>query len=621
MLDIKDQMGISEEVVNARPRLKQLVIRNFRAIGSKPVAIELDKIVVLVGPNNVGKSSILRAYEVAMSEGSNEAILMQDDFHGGTVDKEALPEIELHTVVHDNAPGSRWISIDPITQEKTVIERWTWSSPGAPKRQGYDVDKGMWAEDGVPWGAANIANSYRPKPHRVDAFSDPKVQADAIVKLLSDVIKEKVKNVQEHSEDESQYKQLLRTITTLRQQVVIDSNTQIEKLELQVSQLLSEVFPGYIVKFDPRTEEDIENDLNLFNKLNNAQLKMGYANGGHLSTLDRQGSGARRTLLWSALRMIAESNIAKTAKKGTKKELPDNGTIRPHVLLLDEPELCLHPNAVREACRVLYDLPNTGNWQVMVTTHSPAFIDVSRDNTTIIRVEQIDGNISGTTVFRPERVKLDDEDRARLKLLNIFDPYVAEFFFGGRCIIVEGDTEYTAFKHVIASKQGMYKDVHIIRARGKATIVSLIKILNHFGSSYSILHDSDTTTTMRKGKQIKNSAWAHNEKIYNAVIDRPETSKVRLLASLGNFEKAYFGEEVSNEKPYNAILNLQQNSVAYTKVELLLEALLDHSKEPPLGALQWTSIAQLEEYVSAFTSIDLVASGDEVSQDDIASSS
>ncbi|NOU69432.1 hypothetical protein GC096_36050 [Paenibacillus sp. LMG 31461] len=98
---------------------------------------------------------------------------------------------------------------------------------------------------------------------------------------------------------------------------------------------------------------------------------------------------------------------------------------------------------------------------------------------------------------------------------------------------------------------------------------------------------------MRKGKQIKNPAWAHNEKIYNAVIDRPETSKVRHLASLGNFEKAYFGEEVSNEKPYNAILNLQQNSIAFAKVELLLEALLDHGKEPPLGALQWTSIAQL----------------------------
>lgn len=339
---------------------------------------------------------------------------------------------------------------------------------------------------------------------------------------------------------------------------------------------------------------------------------MGHGDGGHLSTLDRQGSGARRTLLWSALRMIAEANLpSKTTKKGTKIKETDKEDIRPHLLLLDEPELCLHPNAVRDACRVLYDLPNTGNWQVMVTTHSPAFIDVSRDNTTIIRVEQVNGEISGTTVFRPERANLDEEDRALLKLLNIFDPYVAEFFFGGRCIIVEGDTEYTALKHVIASKPGKYKDVHIIRARGKATIVSLIKILNHFGSSYSVLHDSDSPMTIRNGKPIKNPAWTQNEKIYEATSCRPESSKVRVLASLINFEKAYFGQEVRTEKPYNAILNLQSNVNAFSKVEMLLEALLDHSKEPPNGALQWTSLSQLEDYVGLFTTRDLVAGGDE----------
>ena len=45
-----------------------------------------------------------------------------------------------------------------------------------------------------------------------------------------------------------------------------------------------------------------------------------------------------------------------------------------------------------------------------------------------------------------------------------------------------------------------YKDVHIVRARGKATICSLSKILNQFGAPYAILHDSDTTQTMRDGQ-------------------------------------------------------------------------------------------------------------------------
>ncbi len=58
-----------------QPRLKTLRVRNFRCIGNDPVEIDLDEIVVLVGPNNVGKSSILRAYEVVMSHGSKEGEL------------------------------------------------------------------------------------------------------------------------------------------------------------------------------------------------------------------------------------------------------------------------------------------------------------------------------------------------------------------------------------------------------------------------------------------------------------------------------------------------------------------------------------------------------------------
>src|SRR5690606_32250223 len=127
----------------------------------------------------------------------------------------------------------------------------------------------------------------------------------------------------------------------------------------------------------------------------------------------------------------------------------DDQPARPHILLIDEPEICLHPNAIREACKVLYDLPSLGNWQVMVTTHSPIFIDFSRDNTTIVRVERNHkGDVGGTTIFRPEKAKLDDDDKINLKLLNICDPYVAEFLFGGKVIIVEGDTEYTAFNYI-----------------------------------------------------------------------------------------------------------------------------------------------------------------------------
>ena len=72
-----------------RPRLHKLTVKNFRAIGSEPVTLELDDIVVLVGSNNSGKSSILRAYEVVMLHGSKEGDLTLQDFPNAEVTKES----------------------------------------------------------------------------------------------------------------------------------------------------------------------------------------------------------------------------------------------------------------------------------------------------------------------------------------------------------------------------------------------------------------------------------------------------------------------------------------------------------------------------------------------------
>lgn len=471
----------------SQPKLRRMIIKNFRCIGNRPVTIDLDDIVVLVGPNNAGKSSILKAYEVVMNHGSKKCHLSEADFPNGVVDAENLPEIELHTIVNgDTSPATRWVQRDEETGKAIVRERWIWNSPNAdPKRQGFDVDKNDW-DDQVPWGAPNVAKEKRPQPHMVEAFAQPHEQEKQIVELLTAIVKDRVKGLQQQGTDggdETEYSKLLLQLTNLRKKILDESKVEIESIEKELSDAISEIFPGYVVKFDPRAEENVENDISLFK--NSAKLLMGPEIG-YQSAIEKQGSGARRTLLWSALRMIAQAESAKKA-----------GSTRPHVLLLDEPELCLHPNAVREACKVLYDLPTKGNWQVMVTTHSPAFIDVSRDNTTIVRVERSDqGEIFGTTVFRPEKARLDENDRENLKLLNLFDPYVAEFFFGGRSIVVEGDTEYTAFKYVISRNPDRYKNVHIIRARGKATIVSLCKILNHFGSGYSVLHDSDFPLTV-----------------------------------------------------------------------------------------------------------------------------
>jgi putative ATP-dependent endonuclease of OLD family len=107
-----------------KPRLVKLIVKNFRCIGATPVEIDLDDIVVLVGPNNVGKSSILKAYELVMSDGSNDAKLKIDDFPNKIIDIQNLPQIELHTIVFDERVGSNWI-YKTADCEWLVKEKWT----------------------------------------------------------------------------------------------------------------------------------------------------------------------------------------------------------------------------------------------------------------------------------------------------------------------------------------------------------------------------------------------------------------------------------------------------------------------------------------------------------------
>lgn len=571
-----------------RPRLHKLTVKNFRCIGSEPVEIELDDVVVLVGPNNVGKSSILRAYQVVMQHGSKEGELILDDFPNATVDDKNLPEIEIQTVVFDNAPGDDWIDKHPKTGEMFVRERWVWSAPGKPKREGWHVENADW-DTKVPWGAPGVANSRRPEPHRVDAFASPEDQARAIVKLLRKALDDRVKKLgadeggDGQQGEPSDYAKLLENVKTLQTSIVEDAKTEISAVEEDITSMIREVFADHVVSFDARPEDDVEKCINLFKS--DPALRMGPEDG-YQSPIEKQGSGARRTLLWTALRILAEES----RKKAKSSD-------RPHLLLMDEPELCLHPDSIREARRVLYDLPQAGNWQVMVTTHSPVFIDLSRDNTTVVRVERRDdGVIEGTTVFRPDRVNLSDDEKEELKMLNACDPHVAEFFFGGRTVVVEGDTEYTAFKYLCAENPDdlQLKNVHVVRARGKAIICLIARILNQFGASYAVLHDSDAPKAMRAGKEIDNPAWSVNRNILDVVGSAPQHADIRLVALVPNFEVALLGQEARSEKPFNAWSALRDNSEARQRTRALLNGLLDSSLELPEACIRWRGLQDLE---------------------------
>lgn len=528
-----------------------------------------------------------------IGEQSNDSALSRRDFHNEEVDEEHLPEVILETIAFENLPDTRYAQKVEGKEEYLVREKWTWSAiDEKPKRVGFDFETDDWG-DSYPWGPANIAQINRPKVHRVDAFSDTSVQATEILSILQEYLVDRLTNPDEGEIAEKlkqDQQKILAQISTIRSTLQAAAKSEIEAVEEELSKLISKVFPNYKVSFKTDTENTNVSFLSaLFKK--EAVLTMG-PEGGFQSPVELQGSGARRTLLWNILHFIAEKELGKSKGKKSKDVV---GQSRPHVLLLDEPEICLHPSAIREACKTLYNLPEAGRWQVMVTTHCPIFVDLSRDNTTIVRVDRNPtGTVTGTTIYRPKELQLSADERENIKLLNIYDPYVAEFFFGGRTIIVEGDTEFTAFRFICARYPEEYGDLHVVKARGKATIVPLVKILNRFNATFSVLHDADTPQiTLKNGNIRTNPAWTMNSRIKDAIGTAISDGRVRLVASISNFETAYLGDEQKSDKPYHVIEVLAEDEFKRLIVKQLIDSLLDKTIKLPDNACAWTDLQEL----------------------------
>ncbi|WP_256975593.1 ATP-dependent endonuclease [Paenibacillus sp. MY03] len=299
--------------------------------------------------------------------------------------------------------------------------------------------------------------------------------------------------------------------------------------------------------------------------------------------LANQGTGLQRMSLIYLIQNMIEKKLM--------------GEDEDKLLLIDEPEAFLHPEAVRALSRSLYKIGR--KMPLMISTHSPILIDLSEKHTSI-QVFRI-GEKEAIQLFKSINEQFDKNDIKNMKVLNYVDSYVNEFFFANKVVIVEGDTEYIAFKHF--AKQKNY-NVHIIRARGKATIATLMKVLNQFNSHYDVLHDVDNHD--KHSSSTLKAQLTNCKKIFSLKANK----NIRVFCSISNFENAIGIGDVSNDKKTKVIYEiLRENdgeaadadeyTEAYRKVEGLFEKIINREEQATLdfGFLQ---ISKEEEYDGLF---------------------
>ena len=156
------------------------------------------------------------------------------------------------------------------------------------------------------------------------------------------------------------------------------------------------------------------------------------------------------------------------------------------VLLIEEPELLLTPQAQRYLYRLLRRFAEGGN-QVLYSTRSPSFVDAAHHEE-IVRLDRLGAN---RWIRRTDPAALSDAERVRLAAE--FDHERSEMFFAEVVVLVEGQTERLSLPFIFRA-MGHDPDaegIAIVEVGGKANLPMAATLLEQLAIPFVVVHDAD----------------------------------------------------------------------------------------------------------------------------------
>ncbi|MCY9670673.1 AAA family ATPase [Paenibacillus alginolyticus] len=510
-------------------RLKRFSVTNYKVFCEKfSINFSQQDIAILTGKNNTGKSTFLEAI---------------NQFYLPTVAKTKIP-VECYS----DQDESKVIELEAVFlidgEELTILKRYANDSGKYFDQDGKEIKKGHILKTVLDKLLEN--SPYYITPYMTTDEVDKQVQ-EIYSHLLTAELTKLENDESDLSKSKQEYLELKRAIPKLLSQLKSNTDQALKAVSDNVSKNLQGLFSNKDLQLAVSGGDsngfsiaEIVKSTNSSVTIDNKQFQ-----GMPLST---QGTGIQRmSLIFIFQNMIEQGMLGINENK---------------MLLIDEPEAFLHPEAVRALSQSLYTIG--GKMPLIISTHSPVLIDLS-ENHTSIQVLRIGSN-EAIELFQSSNSVFDENDITNMKILNYVDSYINEFFFANNIIIVEGDTEYIALKHYIKEKE---LSIHVIRARGKSTICTLMKILNQFKAPYYILHDMDNNNTKYEQKTLK----AQLTNCKNIFKLKQENNTI--FASVANFEQAIGIVEVPDRKKTSTIYGIMNDPSGVT-VKNRIYSFFDH---------------------------------------------
>jgi putative ATP-dependent endonuclease of the OLD family len=591
-------------------RLKRFEVRNFKAIHN--VSIDLDDLVVVIGENNCGKSCLLLALSWFLS---GTAIKDKSLFHRYQTGEanavelighfDQLTERDLNEVaIRGRTNGSDWTLKKKYWLEdanggerggwkeqlyshssQEIFVGWpdpanTWNSfpadyqplieqlanRGRPNSESRDRLKALvrqarpnliqmaapsWIEN--PGGGGNWksnANSIVPRPIFIRAIhdaSDESVSKDASSygKLVNLIIERRLSGRPEINELKEKLESVMELFTPNEAHPERQAE-EIRDLQDRITAGLNNVIGGQaLIKTHPIQLGQL--------LMPNTSLVIKDSRSGIETNVGDQGHGLQRTLIMTLLQLLAES----------QERVGDGGqeiNNRPTVLIVEEPELYMHPQMERRMRDTLYKIADEAQMQVVCSTHSPVFLDIAEKYQSIVRL--VRDAETGKVASYQVRTDLfpggnDRAEKERLQTVSRFNPAVSELFFSNDVVLFEEFSAIAAFERA-ADLTGIFerhpnkrRELTTIDCAGKPNIPAFQRVLNAFRIRYRVVHDEDRNNPQALGQNARIAGLA-------AAVDPPATTH---LLSPDNLESILQLPGGGSAKPY----------IAVKKVEELLE--------------------------------------------------
>jgi putative ATP-dependent endonuclease of OLD family len=527
-------------------KLQKLLIKNFRGLGGEKNTIDFSKsnIILLLGQNNVGKSSFLRAYEFFVN---SKQVATSSDFFNYNV---AVPieiegfflkepndedDIELTGKGKQAEPEwvNKWVNADKLVRIKKI---WQNQDEGSEKFT-YSPITEDWVKDGFG-GMPSLFQKYSPTPICISAMETEESLEEKVNKLIQDDI---IKKLREDYPNE--FNALVNGVKDLQKKIV--GSDIVSQYNNDINEHFKKVFTDLTLKIEPKNDDNIKLE-DSFKKNHSVNIKKDGIDREEIFT--QHGHGVIRQALFNFISFL------KRTKVGNKKE---------YLILFEEPELFLHPEIAFKLRQNLYSLAENSPFQILCATHSPLMIDISKPHSSLVRVIKNTDESTEAYQVDDDVFRSDNEKKQRIQMINRFNPHICESFYAKKVIIVEGDTEAIVFRDLINRLFNQF-EIYVLNAGSKNNIPFFQEIFTAFHIEHCVIHDSDS----RKNENGNdNSAWTLNGSIWDKVKDANERriGLARRYVHVSNFETAHGVKLTGKEKPlkaYEYVITLNEDSDA-----------------------------------------------------------